>query len=291
MAATPSTFREELGELLAGRQRWARGLTLLYNSGEEVDPLIVEAVCERLGISSEQVMVHGRGTLAWQQVGFATVLVYLAGHGIAPQVTRVIQADNGVILRGGPDRWGQESLSQARQALLAQRCWPRIAVPVVPALKDLGVAIGGGASGKALHQRRLHELFRRTQLISQLGVAFPKRERLVAGSALPAGLYGCASQPPDAYTLDVARRHVLHALHRGSRFCQVSLFFVVAVGAWRADPAAVWLCRAVEAARLLILARGRLVFECVAMRKGEGPIGGLLLKPFSGRICAFRASG
>ena len=87
--------------------------------------------------------------------------------------------------------------------------------------------------------------------MAKIGIPFVQRERLVAGSALPAGLYGCASQPPDADTIDVARRHVMHALHRGSRFCQAGLFFTIAVQSWRADPAAVWLCKAVEAARLI----------------------------------------
>ncbi len=98
---------------------------------------------------------------------------------------------------------------------------------------------------------------------------------MVAGSLLPAGLYGCASQPPDADTIDVARRHVLHALHRGLRFCQVGLFLVVAVGSWRADPAAVWLCKAVEVARLTGRALGLHGLETIHGARTEGPIAGL----------------
>ena len=54
--------------------------------------------------------------------------------------------------------------------------------------------------------------------MAKIGIPFVQRERLVAGSALPAGLYGCTSQPPDADTIDVARRHVMHALHKRLAF-------------------------------------------------------------------------
>ena len=118
-------------------------------------------------------------------------------------------------------------------------------------MKDLGVAIGSGVAGKLQHQQRLRELFKRCKLVSGLGLPMGKRERLVASSAIPAGLYGCAAQPPDADTIDAARRHVQYALHRGSRFCQLPLFFTVGVETWRADPGAVWVWKALEAARLL----------------------------------------
>ena len=99
-----------------------------------------------------------------------------------------------------------------------------------------------------------------------------KRERLVASSAIPAGLYGCAAQPPDADTIDVARRHVQYALHRGSRFCQMPLFFMVGVETWRADPGADWVWKAVEAARLLAGSLGRTDFTDTLAIRTEGPI-------------------
>ena len=99
-----------------------------------------------------------------------------------------------------------------------------------------------------------------------------KRERLVASSAIPVGLYGCAAQPPDGDTIDVARRHVHFALHRGSRFCQLPLFFAVGVETWRADPGAVWVWKAVEAARLLASSVGRAAFNATLASHTEGPI-------------------
>ena len=153
--------------------------------------------------------------------------------------------------------------------------WPRIAVPVVAALKDLGVVIGTGVQGKVQHQQRLLELFRRSNLVGRLGLPLGKRERLVASSAIPAGLHGCAAQPPDSDTLDAARKHVLYALHRGSRFCQLPLFFTIAVDSWRADPAAVWVWKAVEAARLIGRSLGRQALAAILAARTQGPIGGL----------------
>ena len=102
-----------------------------------------------------------------------------------------------------------------------------------------------------------------------------RRERLVASSAIPAGLYGCAAQPPDADTLDAARRHVLFALHRGSRFCQLPLFFAVGVDTWRADPGAAWVWKAVEAARLLGNNMGKAAFIATLAARTDGPIAGV----------------
>ena len=67
----------------------------------------------------------------------------------------------------------------------------------------------------------------------------------------------------------------MHALHRGSRFCQAGLFFTIAVQSWRADPAAVWLCKAVEAARLIGRVLGRQALETMYLARTEGPIAGL----------------
>ena len=161
------------------------------------------------------------------------------------------------------------------QALREHQAWPRIAVPVVAALKDLGVVVGSGMQGKLQHQQRLVELLRRDNLVGRLGLPFGKRERLVASSAIPAGLHGCAAQPPDSDTLDTARKHVLFALHRGSRFCQLPLFFTIAVNSWRADPGAVWVWKAVESARLIGRSLGRQAFAATWAARTQGPIGGL----------------
>ena len=275
VAATPASHRKDLEELLQARQGWPEGLVLIV-SDVDIGEDIKQAVCEQLEAVEAQVSVKTHDRVTWQNAGFASVLVYLSGPGVAPTVVQVIEAGQGAVLRGGPGGWALAQLIHARQCLKEHAAWPRIAVPVLPALKDLGVAIGSGRAGRDLQQQRLHELVRRTQLVARVGVPYPRRERLVAGSALPAGLFGCASQPPDADTLDAARRHVLYALHRGSRFCQLSLFFTVAVGTWRVDPAAVWICKAIDAARVIGTALGRGALEVMIASNGDGPVGGLI---------------
>ena len=165
------------------------------------------------------------------------------------------------MLRGWPDAWADADRQRGVTALREHRAWPRIAVPVV--------------QGKTQHQQRLLELFRRTNLVARLGLPFGKRERLVASSAIPAGMHGAAAQPADSDTLDAARKHVLYALHRGSRFCQLPLFFTIAVNSWRADPAAVWVWKAVEAARLIGRSLGRPALAAILASRTQGPIGGL----------------
>ena len=114
-----------------------------------------------------------------------------------------------------------------------------------------------------------------SNLVGRLGLLLGKRERLVASSAIPAGLHGCAAQPSDSDTLDAARKHVLFALHRGSRFCQMPLFFTIAVNSWRADPGAVWVWKAVESARLIGRSLGRQALAAIVAARTQGPIGGL----------------
>ncbi len=179
------------------------------------------------------------------------------------------------MLRGWPDAWAAADRERGAPALREHLAWPRIAAPVVAALKDLGVIIGTGVQGKVQHQQRPLELFRRSNLVGRLGLPFGKREWLVASSAIPAGLHGCAAQPPDSDTLDAARKHVLCALHRGSRFCQLPLLFTIAVDSWRADPAAVWVWKAVEAARLIGRSLGRQALAAILAARTQGPIGGL----------------
>ncbi len=65
---------------------------------------------------------------------------------------------------------------------------------------------------------------------------------------------------------------MLFALHRGSRFCQIPLFFTVGVDSCRADPAAVWVSKAVEVALLLGNSFGRAAFASILAARTEGPV-------------------
>ena len=65
---------------------------------------------------------------------------------------------------------------------------PPLVVPVVSTLKDLGVAQGPGKAGKDLQAKRAQEAFKRLSWIARAAVARVKRARLVASSALTAGL-------------------------------------------------------------------------------------------------------
>ena len=112
-------------------------------------------------------------------------------------------------LDGDPQRWQRG---------------PPLAFPVVAALKDLGVAQGGGRPGKELQARRSKVAFDRLGWIARLGLARQKLARLVAGSALAAGLYGTAAHVHDQDLLPTMRRWVMNALYKGSRFAQVQLF-------------------------------------------------------------------
>ncbi len=240
-------------------------------NNEDIEEHLLQVIADRLGVSRGVVVTCGEAGLVWHEGGHATVLVHLPSAGVPPLTVEVIEAGGGAVLRGWPDSWPAGQVHGARQALMEHQQCPRLAVPVVSALKDLGVVIGSGPQGRSQHQQRLCELVRRASLIAQVGATFKRKERLVAGSALPAGLYGCASQPPDADTFEAIRRHVLFALHRGSRFCQASLFFTFAIGAWRADPAAVWICKAVEAARAIGSAFGRGVVLAIAAKRCGAP--------------------
>ena len=222
VAATPSDRRTALTTLIQGRFGWKHGGVLVL-SEDEIEQELLHLIAERLGTGGEKVHVGGLEQLHWATAGKATVLVHLPGGGIPPITAAVVEAGGGVVLRGWPDAWPAGEKDRGALALREHQAWPRIAVPVVAALKDLGVVVGAGAQAKCQHQQRLLELFRRSSLVGRLGLPFGKRERLVASSAIPAGLHGCAAQPPDSDTLDAARRHVLFALHRGSRFCQMPL--------------------------------------------------------------------
>ena len=113
----------------------------------------------RLGTAGEKVHTGGLEQLHWATAGKATVLVYLPAVGIPPTTVAVVEAGGGVVLRGWPDAWPAEEREKGEQALREHQAWPRIAVPVVSALKDLGVVVGAGTQGKLQHQQRLLELF------------------------------------------------------------------------------------------------------------------------------------
>ena len=213
VAATPSDHRAALTTLIQGRCDWEHGGVLVLSDGES-DQDCLNLIAETLGTTGEKVHTGGLEQLHWATAGKATVLVYLPVVGIPPITVAVVEAGGGVVLRGGPNTWSDEEKNNGAQALREHQAWPRIAVPVVAALKDLRVVVGSGVQGKLQHQQRLGELFRRTNLVGRLGLPLGKRERLVASSAIPAGLHGCAAQPPDSDTLDTARRHVLFALQQ-----------------------------------------------------------------------------
>ena len=112
-------------------------------------------IAERLGTVGEMVHVAGLDQVHWATAGKATVVVHLPGVGIPPLTVAVVEAGGGVVLRGWPNTWAGLDEHRAALALREHFAWPRIAVPVVAALKDLGVVIGGGMPGKLQHQQRL----------------------------------------------------------------------------------------------------------------------------------------
>jgi hypothetical protein len=109
-------------------------------------------------------------------------------------------------------------------------------LPVVPALKDLGVAQGLGVEAKGLQAERTRTALNRLELVGRLGLPKPALGRLVGASALTAGMYGAACHVYDSDHLPSLRKWVMHALHRGSRFAQVRLFMQLVLPCPQADP-------------------------------------------------------
>ncbi len=167
VAATPASHREDLTLLLQARQRWARGL-LMITHDDEVTEEVKGALLDVLGVGEDRAVTCGAESLRWQVAGGATVLVHLPGQGVPPSTTAVVAAGQGVVLRGAPAAWSQAQLEEAKKAMREHSWWPRAEVPVVAALKDLGVAVGTSKIGKDLHQGRLRELVRRTGLLPGL---------------------------------------------------------------------------------------------------------------------------
>ena len=83
-----------------------------------------------------------------------------------------------------------------------------------------------------MQAKRAKVAFDRLGWIARLGLPRPKLARLVAGSALAAGLYGTAAHVHDQDLLPTIWRWVMHALYKGSRFAQVQLFARQTRGGW-----------------------------------------------------------
>ena len=150
---------------------------------------------------------------------------------------------------------------------------PPLAVPVVAALKDLGVAQGGGREGKEMQAKRSKEAFKRLEWIARAGVSRAKRARLVAGSALAAGMYGTAAHVHDHDLLPSLRRWVMHALYRGSRFASIELFMHLVLPFRGADPWRVALKKGWEACSRARSLWGEQCFQAVWLgSKGDGPL-------------------
>ena len=136
-------------------------------------------------------------------------------------------------------------------------------LPVVPALKDLGVAQGVGRHGKELQASRAKVAFDRLSLVGRLGVSRAKLGLLAGNSALTAGLFGGAAHVYDADFLQTLRRWVLHATYRGSRFAQVRLFMHLVLPCKAADPVRVALRKGWECCALVRRMWGDAVFADV----------------------------
>ena len=117
----------------------------------EIEQELLDLIAVRLGTAGEKVHTGGLEQLHWATAGKATVLVHLPAAGIPPITVAVVEAGGGVVLRGWPDAWAAEDRERGTLALREHQAWPRIAVPVVAALKDLGVVVGAGVQGKLQH--------------------------------------------------------------------------------------------------------------------------------------------
>ena len=91
-----------------------------------------------------------------------------------------------LVLDGDPLRWQRG---------------PPLELPVVKALKDLGVAQGGGRAGKELQAVRAKVAFDRLAWIGRLGLPRAELALLAAASGLTAGMRGAAEQPPACTTM------------------------------------------------------------------------------------------
>ena len=187
----------------------------------------------------------------------AATTVWLAFDGLPPEeeAAEVLSANRGVWLAA--TGFQREHFVRAAAALILdsdplkwQRS-PPLELPVVPALKDLGVAQGAGRHGKELQAKRAKVAFDRLSLVGRLGVPRAKLGLLAANSALTAGLFGGAAHAYDADFLPTLRRWVMHATYRGSRFAQVRLFMHLVLPCKAADPVRVALRKGWECCTLV----------------------------------------
>ena len=165
---------------------------------------------------------------------------------------RRLQAD------GAADRWARG---------------PQFALPIVAALKDLGVAQGFGKPAKELQAARSKTAFSRLELVARLGLPRKALSRLVSASSLVAGMYGSACHVYDSDFLSSLRNWVMHALYRGSRFAQVRLFMHLVLPSPLADPWQVALRKGWAACELVRQEWGEEVFWRVWDRSTkDGPL-------------------
>ena len=153
----------------------------------------------------------------------AAATVWLAFECIPPpdEVQQVLRGNRGIWLPTAgaePERLQQAKLRV--QADGAEDRWARgaqLALPVVGAIKDLGVVQGFGKQAKDLQAARTRAAVCRLELVGRLGLPRKALCRLVAASALTAGLFGSACHVYDSDALSAMRNWVMHALYRGSR--------------------------------------------------------------------------
>ena len=187
----------------------------------------------------------------------AATTVWLAFEGIPPpeDVQQILQGNRGVWL---PTAWAEEDrLQRAKLRVLADGAedrWargPQLALPVVGALKDLGVAQGLGKPAKELQAARARTACDRLKLVARLGLPRKSLSRLTAASGLTAGMFGAASHTYDSDMLGSLRSWVMHAMYRGSRFAQTRLFMHLVLPSPLADPWQVALGKAWKACELV----------------------------------------
>ena len=152
----------------------------------------------------------------------AATTVWLAFDDLPPpeEVVEVLRANRGVWLPTGNLEEASLEAAKARLELdgdpLRWQRGPPLELPVLPALKDLGVAQGEGKPAKDLQAARAKIAFERLGWIGKLGLSRAQLARLAAASALTAGLYGAAAHVYDKDFLPAMRRWVMHAVYRGS---------------------------------------------------------------------------
>ena len=232
-AADPALFAEQP----CGAARLPQSRAELVRRAEEAAAVAAEEAGRAAGRAA------AAAEAAVDRRVLATVAsVWLAFDGNPPD------GDVQAVLAGGRGCWlpttgaDADLLARARARVTAdsdEERWgrrPMLQLPVVPALKDLGVAQGLGVEAKQLQAERARMAFARMELVARLGLPRSYLGRLVGASALTAGMYGAACHVYDSDHLPSLRNWVMHALYRGSRFAQVRLFMQLVLPCPQADP-------------------------------------------------------